>query len=316
MNILVTGSSGLLGTALKKYLGDRTISENNFFQHRSGQGVGKVDLMNRADADFYFKGAIAFGCDTVIHCAAKVGGLKANLDNNNGFFRDNYKINKNVLEIAHECGIKNFVSILTTCVFPDKEVSYPLTADQINNGAPHPSNYGYAYAKRLLGYETNIYRKITGNNWISVIPTNIYGANDNFNLNDAHIIPALIHKAYISKRDNTDFVIWGDGTPLRQFIYSDDLAKIIMWAIENWNKDIPFMAINEKEYSVEEIAIIIARVLDIDRKRIRFDSTKPSGQFRKPGKTDVPSSFKFTPLEEGIKKTVDWFVMNYDRARK
>ena len=316
MKALVTGSNGLLGSALKKYLGEEYPKGNNFYQFRNGKGVLKNDLLDKPNTDFLFREVSSLGCDTVIHCAARVGGIKANIENNDKFFRDNYIINKNVLEAAHENKIKNFVSILSTCVFPDKEVNYPLTADQINNGVPPPTNSGYAYAKRLLGYETGIYRNVTGNNWISIIPPNIYGANDNFNLNDAHIIPPLIHKAYIAKRDNTDFVIWGDGKPLRQFVYSDDLAKLIVWAIENWDKEIPFMAINEKEHSVEEIALIISNILDIDKKRIMFDSTKPSGQFRKPGKTDVPSNFKFTPLEEGIKKTVDWFVKNYDRARK
>ena len=89
-----------------------------------------------------------------------------------------------------------------------------------------------------------------------------------------------------------------------------------MWALENWNKDLPFMAINEREYSVEEIALIIARIFDIDKERIKFDSTKPSGQFRKPAKTDLPSTFKFTPIEEGIKISIDWFIKNYNNARK
>ena len=238
------------------------------------------------------------------------------MDNNQIFFYDNYKINNNVLEASFKHGIKNFVSILSTCIFPDKDVTYPLTANQINNGAPHSSNYGYSYAKRLLGYQTNIFQKLSSHNWISIVPTNIYGTGDNFNLNDAHLIPALIHKAYLAKRDDTDFIIWGDGKPLRQFIYVDDLARVIMFALENWNNDLPFMAVNEREYSVEEIALIIARILDIDRERITFDSTKPSGQHRKPAKTDIPSNFKFTPIEEGIKKSVDWFVKNYDKARK
>ena len=313
MKTLVTGGNGLLGSALKSYLGE----DGNYFQHLRGNGLHKVDLRDNKETNAYFsKLNEYYGIDTVIHCAARVGGLKANMDDNNGFFRDNYMINRNVLEAAERYKIKNFVSILSTCIFPDKEVSYPLTADQINNGAPHNSNYGYSYAKRLLGYETSIFRKVNNTNWISIVPTNVYGTNDNFNLNDSHLIPALIHKAYLAKRDNTDFEIWGDGTPLRQFIYADDLARVIMWALENWDKEIPFMAINEKEYSVGEIAIIIAKIFDIDEERIKFNSTKPSGQFRKPAKTDIPSSFKFTPIEIGLEKTIDWFVKNYDKSRK
>ena len=210
MKALVTGSNGLLGTALKKYLGEN----NNFYHYNSGSNsFHKVDLKSKIHTENYIQELISEGCDTVIHCAARVGGIKANMDDNQGFFKDNYDINNNVLEASFKGGIKNFVSILSTCVFPDKDVIYPLTANQIDNGAPHPSNYGYSCAKRLLGYQTNIFRNVSNNNWISVVPTNVYGCGDNYNLNDGHLIPALIHKAYLAKRDDTDFVVWGDGKP-------------------------------------------------------------------------------------------------------
>jgi len=304
MKILATGSDGLLGNYLKSYLGNEHIYHTR----------KDANLLNKNEVNIFFKSNP--DCDTVIHCAAKVGGVKANMNNNKIFFDENYQINKNVLEAAYKNNVKNFVSILSTCIFPDKEVTYPLSADQIENGKPHSSNYGYAYAKRLLGYETSMYRKLTGNNWISIIPCNLYGKHDQFNLENSHLIPALIHKAYLAKRDNTDFIVWGDGKPLRQFLYGADLAKAVMWALENWNKETPFMAVNENEYSVEEIALIIARVFDIDKKKIKFDTEMPSGQFRKPAESDIPSSLKFTPIEKGIETTIDWFVKNYDKARK
>lgn len=306
MKTLVTGSNGLLGSALKKEFGDK----GDYYSGKKDcnllikEGVNNAFLVNHDD------------WNTIIHCAAKVGGVKVNMENNELFFEENYLINKNVLEAAYKYKIPNLVSILSTCVFPDKEVSYPLTAEQIESGAPHPSNYGYSYAKRLLGYETAMYRKLTGLNWISVIPTNVYGESDNFNLNDSHLIPGLIHKAYLAKKDNTDFIVWGDGTPLRQFIYSEDLAKLILWALDNWKSDIPFMVVNPLEYSVKDIALIIAKHLDISEERIKFDVTKPSGQFKKTASTDAPVDFKFTPIEDGIKKTINWFVSNYGTARK
>ena len=226
------------------------------------------------------------------------------------FFQKNIKIDQNVLNSCLEYNVENLVTILSTCVFPDK-VEYPLTADKIDLGAPHFSNYGYSYAKRLLYYQTKMYRNVVGKNWISVIPTNLYGANDNFNLESSHLIPALIRKAYDASLNGDDFVVWGDGTPLRQFVYSDDMADIILWAIDNWKSDMPLMAVNETEYSIKEVAMIIADRFGISENKVIFDKTKPNGQFRKPAKSDV-NWFNFTPLEDGLHKTIDWFIENYN----
>jgi GDP-L-fucose synthase len=299
MKSIVTGSSGLLGSAIKRQLGGGHL-------YLSSKDLDLKDAPT-THADIY---SVKDDYDTIIHCAAKVGGVKANMENNDLFFLDNYQMNKNLLESAYRAKYKNFVSILSTCIFPN-DIEYPLTADKINLGAPHPTNYGYSYAKRLLGYQTSIFgNMIPESNWISIIPTNLYGFNDNFNLNDSHLIPALIRKAYEASMAGDDFVVWGDGTPLRQFVYSDDMAKIILWAINNWKSDKPLMAVNEKEYSIKEVALIIADRFGIPENKIIFDKTKPNGQFRKPAKSDV-NWFEFTPLEEGLNKTIDWFVENY-----
>jgi len=297
---IITGSGGLLGSALKTQLGDGHIyltSKDVDLKHSLTTQAVIASLRDRYD--------------TVIHCAAKVGGVKANMENNDLFFWENYQMNNSILESAYKSKYKNFVSILSTCIFPD-DIEYPLTSDKINLGAPHPTNYGYAYAKRLLGYQTSIFgNMIPESNWISIVPTNLYGSNDNFNLNDSHLIPALIRKAYDASISGGDFVVWGDGTPLRQFVYSDDMAQIILWAIDNWKSDVPLMAVNEKEYSIKEVAMIIANRFGIPENKVIFDKTKPNGQFRKPAKSDV-NWFEFTPLEEGLNKTIDWFIENYN----
>lgn len=302
--IIVTGGSGLLGSALKRELGDEHIYASR----------KQVDLTDSAQTDDFLSINREVS-DTIIHCAAKVGGVKANSDDNIGFFQDNYIINTNILEKAYKWEYKNFVSILSTCVFPDK-IEYPLIASRINDGPPHNSNYGYAYSKRLLGYMTNTFgNMLDDSNWFSIIPTNIYGKNDNFNLDDSHIIPALIRKGYEASVSGEDFVIWGDGEPLRQFIYSEDLADVICWTIDNWSGDIPFMAVNEKEHSIKDVVNIIADRFSIHDK-VKYDTSKPKGQHRKPAVSDIEKSFEFTPLEEGINKTIDWFIENYDTARK
>ena len=111
--------------------------------------------------------------------------------------------------------------------------------------------------------KTKIFRQLTGNNWITVVPANVYGPYDNFHPNYSHIIPGIIQRSYNCKNNNEDFVIWGDGTPLRQFIHSEDLAKNILWAIDNWNSEIPFMAVNELEYSVMDIVKIVTKKFNI-----------------------------------------------------
>lgn len=310
--LIITGSNGLLGQALIKSASEKEIETY-------GHTRKEADLLNRTETHKYVSDIIEWGYktkvpDTLIHCAAKVGGVQANMNDNSGFFKDNLTINRNVLEACYNNDIKNVVSILSTCVFPDK-VNYPLTTDQIDNGRPHDSNYGYAYSKRLLRYETEVYKNVTGNNWISVIPTNLYGAFDNYNLENGHLIPALIHKGYIASQTEEDFNVWGDGTPLRQFVLSDDMADIILWSIDNWKEDRPLMAVNEREYSIREVVSIIADRFNISDDRIKYDTTKPSGQHRKPAKSDVPN-WDFTPLDEGINSNIDWFLENKENIRK
>lgn len=306
MKILVTGSNGLLGSALKKVLG-----HNHIYHTRKD-----VDLTDNEKTQQYFKKMIEQeGVDTVIHAAAKVGGIIANMKSNQSFFLENYKINNNVVSSCSFFGIQNFVNILSTCIFPNENVNYPLTPDQIDFGAPHPSNYGYSYAKRLSGYETKIMRNVLKKNWYSIVPTNLYGPNDNFNLENSHLIPGMIHRAYLSKINNDKFVVWGDGTQLRQFVYSEDLAKLIIWSLENWKKETHCMIINEPEISVSEIANIIKKRFGIDDSDLIYDTSKPKGQLRKPAKTDV-GHYEFKKIDDGINETIDWFLSNIENLRK
>lgn len=306
MNILVTGSAGLLGTSLKKIL-----KGNHVFHTRQDCDLTDYEKTK----EFFIKKTKENKIDTVIHTAALVGGVKANMNNNENFFYQNYKINHNVLDICFHLGISNFVNVLSTCIFPNENINYPLTPNQIDLGDPHNSNYGYSFAKRLSGYETKIFRKINNKNWFSVVPTNLYGPNDNFNLENSHLIPGLIHRAFLSKKNNTKFVVWGDGSPLRQFVYSDDLAKLILWSLENWKSEEHCMLTNESEIPISHVVELIRQKFDISNEDVIYDTNQPKGQFRKPAISNV-KDFEFKSLEDGINETIEWFLQNYNTLRK
>ena len=297
--LLVTGGNGLVGSSI--------ISDVK---------IGKeYDLRNIEETNKMFE----YHKPThVIHCAGKVGGLSANMNYKGEFFYDNIMINTNVIESARLNNVKKLVSFLSTCVFPDN-IEYPITEKKIHLGEPHSSNYPYAYAKRMADIQIRAYREQYGLEYVSVIPTNIYGPNDNFSLESGHVIPMLLHKMYKAQRDNTDFVVWGSGTPLREFIYSKDIAKLSEWALDNYNEPEPIIFSNSNEISIKDLVDLLVNEFNFKGKVI-FDKTKPDGQFRKPSdnsklKSYLPN-FEFTPIEQGLKETINWFIENYDKTRK
>ena len=303
MKYLITGSNGLLGNSLKRKLG-----ENNYYHSRK-----KCDLTDPVSSSVYFSKIGNNNIDTLIHTAALVGGVKANNDNNEKFFDVNYRINNTVVNLAKSHKIKNFIGILSTCVFPDN-IPQPITSDQIDNGIPHKTNYGYSYSKRLLNYQIQTIKDVYGWNWKSIIPCNLYGPNDNFNLDTSHVIPALIRKAHLASVNGSKYEIWGSGKPLRQFLYVDDLSDIIEWSINNWKSDSPLMAVNPLEYSIKNVAIIIGDLFDLKPEQYSFDTSKLDGQFRKTASSDVPN-WNFTTLENGLEKTVKWYLDNQDKIK-
>lgn len=305
MKTLVTGAAGLVGYAIRQLNPKDTV----YITRK------EADLTDFAQTKKIFAEVKP---SHVIHLAAEVAGIGGNLMHSGNFFRNNILINVNVLEAARLANVDKLISFMSTCVFPDK-TEYPLNEKNIHNGAPHPSNFGYAYAKRMLEVQSNAYRKEWGCNFIVAIPTNIYGENDFWNLEDGHVIPSLIHKCFLAKKNNTDFHIWGSGKPLREFVYSKDIAKLISWTMEKYNEETPIILSNGQESSIKELVEIIVREMDF-KGNVVFDKDKPDGQFRKPSDTSklkkyLPD-FKFTPLEEGIRNTVKWFIENYPNIRK
>jgi GDP-L-fucose synthase len=312
--ILVTGGSGLVGKAIEKVTSNTQQYQYIFMSSKD------ADLCQWTDTIRYFE---RIQPTYVIHLAANVGGLFKNMTQKVDMLEKNVLINMNVLRAAHAVKVKKLIACLSTCIFPDK-TSYPINETMLHNGAPHTSNDAYAYAKRLLESQCKAYQEQYGDDFICIIPTNIYGAYDNFHLEDAHVIPALIHKCYLAKRENKPFIVSGSGKPLRQFIYSEDLAKLIIWTLENYHeKDSIILSVGEdEEVSIGYVAKLIALYMGHMDTTV-FDTTKPDGQYKKTADNNKlmklllreKNDFRFTSIEDGLLHTVKWFVDNYDIAR-
>ena len=299
--ILVTGGHGLVG---HEFVG------NKYYKPTSKE----YNLKNTEDVNRLMLKRF----DSVIHTASKVGGLGGNMNHKGEFFYDNIMINTNVIESARISGVKNLVAFLSTCVFPDN-IEYPLTEKKIHLGPPHFSNDAYAYSKRMVDVQIRAYREQYGLNYKSVIPTNIYGPNDNYDIKNGHVVPSLIHKCFLARENKTPLTIWGSGDPLREFIFSRDVAVLSEWVLHNYNENEPIILSTSEEISIREVVDIIVEIMNFKGKVV-FDTSKPDGQFRKPSdnskiKNHLPN-FKFTDLFDGLKETIEFFEKNYNILRK
>ncbi len=309
--ILVTGGTGLVGSAIKSISLSYPTHEFIFLSSKD------CDLTNWEQTYDYFNHARP---DYVIHLAANVGGLFKNMKYKVDMLESNLTINSNVLKASHLIKVKKLVACLSTCIFPN-QTTYPINESMLHLGPPHHSNDAYAYAKRILEIQCRAYREQYGDNFVCVIPTNIYGPHDNFNLEDAHVIPALIHKCYLARQSGLPFEIAGTGLPLRQFIYSEDLAKLILYVlISYFDHTSIILSIGESdEVSIGQIGRLIAKNFDYEN-MIEFDTSKPDGQFKKTADNSklisLFGNYDFVKIDEGIERTINWFIQNYKNCRK
>lgn len=308
--LLITGSNGLVGSQFK---GDHVSISSSVCDLRDSKAVDNL-------FSFFTNREIQkeLSVNKVIHTAAKVGGLGGNMNHKGEFFYDNIMINTNVIEACRKYGIEKLVVFLSTCIFPDK-IDYPLTESKIHLGPPHFSNDAYAYAKRMADVQLRAYRDQYGLKYTSVVPTNIYGPKDNFNIKNGHVVPSIIHKCYIAKHNNTPLTIWGNGEPLREFIFSRDVAFLSEWVLENYDEEEPIILSSSEEVSIKEVVNLVVELMEFEGKVI-WDESKPNGQYRKPSdnskiKKYLPN-FKFTSLKDGLKETVDFVNGNYSAIRK
>jgi len=291
MRVLVTGGSGLVGSAVRDLRPDWTYASSSTYG----------SLTNSENVRRMYEDVRP---DIVVHLAANVGGLFKNLNQKLKMFEDNVNMNTNVLSEAHKTGVKRVLNILSTCIFPDG-IQEPLTPDVLHMGQPHPSSEGYAHGKRISEIHSRIIRETT-NTWVTCItPTNVYGPHDNFSLDDGHVVPALIHKARIAKQTGTRLQVKGTGKALRQFIHSSDLARIIIWAVESPENPPPMVVCcTDEEYTIGHVAKVIAEATGVDMEFVPGSD----GQMRK---TAVPGPGNFpapqVSLEDGLIETVKWF---------
>ena len=304
MKVLVTGGTGMVGKAVQEVLPEACFVGSDSYNLK--------DFTNVRDM------FVDIAPDYVIHLAAKVGGVNANSTFLGDFYYDNITINSNVLECAKNARVKKVVSLLSTCIYPDK-VKYPLTEDQIHCGPPHVSNYAYAYAKRMLDIQSRAYRDQYGCNFITAVPNNLFGEFDNFHLEESHLIPALIRKIYEAKMRNSDVTLWGDGSPLREFTYSKDVAKILAFLLKSYSEPEPINIGHTKEYSVLELAKKVSNILEFSG-NIIWNTDKPSGQYKKPSSNQKLLNLgwreeEYTDLNLALNNTCCWFLDNYPNIR-
>ncbi len=291
-NILVTGSTGLVGKYLQKIL-----PKANYVSSKD------YNLLIQNDVKKMFK---ELKPDVVVHLAARVGGVHHNINEPVKYFEENIIMNTMIINESFKNNVKKFLSLLSSCIYPDNIGSYPIKEDNLFLGAPHKDLFSYSYSKRCMAIQIDAYRKKYKSNFNYLIPCNLYGEFDKFDEIQGHYVGALINKILIAKKNNYKSIkLFGDGTPLRQFMHAKDLAFIIKEVV---NKDIKenFNVGNNENFSILEIAKLALKVCEAEDLEIEFDKEKPNGQLRKDIDLSLMKSllpnFKPTLLKEGIKE--------------
>jgi GDP-L-fucose synthase len=300
--VLVTGGSGFLGSAVVSKLRGRGYP--NIIVPRSRD----YDLRDQEIVKKLYKETKP---EIVIHLAAVVGGIGANRANPGRFFYDNAIMGIQVIEYARRFGAKKFVAVGTICAYP-KFAPIPFKEEELWNGYPEETNAPYGLAKKMMLVQAQAYRAQYGFNAIYLLPVNLYGPGDSFDLETSHVIPALIRKCVEAQENNdAEIVLWGDGSPTREFLYVEDAAEAIVMATERYNSGEPVNLGTGQEVSIRDLAHIIAAQVGFSG-GIRWDTTKPNGQPRRC--LDVSRAERYfgfrarCGLREGIAKTIEWFM--------
>lgn len=312
--VVVTGGAGFLGSFVVEKLRLRGCQEI-FVPRSRDYDLVEIDAVKRLYRDAK--------PDLVIHLAARVGGIGANLANPGRFFYDNLLMGVQLLEVGRQVGLEKFVAIGTICAYP-KFASVPFREEDLWNGYPEETNAPYGLAKKMLLIQSQAYRQQYGFNSIVLFPVNLYGPRDNFDLETSHVIPALIRKCFDAMSEAASdlspptLTVWGTGVPTREFLYVEDAAEGILLAAEHYNSSDPVNLGAGFEISIRELVNRITALTGFQGSVI-WDTSKPDGQPRRcldTSKAEKLFGFRATTsLDEGLRKTIDWYKATALRPR-
>jgi GDP-L-fucose synthase len=313
--VIVTGGGGFLGSFVIEKLKQRGATD--IFVPRKKD----YDLTDRHAIDRLYSDALK-GVDpkdvVVIHLAANVGGIGANREHPAEFFYDNMIMGVELMHQAYKHGVGKFVATGTVCAYP-KFTPVPFKEEDLWNGYPEETNAPYGLAKKMMLVQAQAYRQQYGFNAIFLLPVNLYGPRDNFNLQTSHVIPALIRKAVeAGERGDQELQVWGDGSPTREFLYVEDAAEGILTAAEIYNGDQPVNLGSGYEISIKDLTEMIVKLTGFEGK-LAWQTDKPNGQPRRG--LDVSRAKEYfgwsaqVPFEEGMRLTIQWFKENREKIR-
>jgi GDP-L-fucose synthase len=303
MHLYIAGINGMVGSAI-------AFEANSQGLKVSGKSSKELDLTDRK---VVFEEIRINKPDALIIAAAKVGGIGANSSMPVDFLSVNLQIQTNLLDAAHKANVNKVLFLGSSCIYP-KFTPQPITESALLTGQLEPTNESYAIAK-IAGLKlVEAYRRQFGHHWISAMPTNLYGPRDKFDLVAAHVLPALIHRFHEAKANNVREVeIWGDGSPLREFLYVGDLAQACLVLLNQYDDSAAINIGSGQEISIEQLAKMIAKVVDYSGE-IVFDESRPNGTPRKLLESSKIAQLGWAPqvkLEDGIVSTYDWFLKHY-----
>ena len=302
--IYVAGNTGLVGSAIIRML------KSKGYDNILSSPTSHWDLRKQEDVDRYFR---ICKPDYVFLAAAKVGGIGANSDQPAEFIYDNLMIQTNVIDAAYRNGVKKLLFLGSSCIYP-KFANQPIVEDELMSGPLEPSNSAYSVAKIAGINMCQAYRKQYGFNAIALMPTNLYGPNDNFDHNSGHVLPSLIAKFDNSLEKNDDRIVelWGDGSPKREFLHVDDLAEAAFTCMQEYNDPEPINVGTGEDVTIKELAETISNVVGYDNE-FKWDTSKPNGTPRKVLNVSKIKSLGWEPkigLRDGIESTYEWYQKN------